>query len=79
MSKKILFILGSYFPAQLGGPNNTIHWQAKTLAKNKLDIYVASLKTGLNKKRIDEYNISLNKENIVDGVKSYYFDYKFNR
>lgn len=71
--------MGSYFPAQSGGPNNTIHWQAKALAKNKLDVYVASLKTGLPNKLIDDYNICLNKENIVEGVKAYYFDYKFNR
>jgi hypothetical protein len=45
---KILYILGSYYPAQSGGPNNTIHWQAKYLSKEDVDVYVASLRGLIN-------------------------------
>ena len=31
----ILFFIGSFFPAQDGGPNNSIYWIAKHLKKNK--------------------------------------------
>ena len=55
---KILYILGSYFPAQMGGPNNTIHWQAKYLSKQGIDVTVASFKTGLKEDNINQYNIN---------------------
>ncbi|WP_420552527.1 glycosyltransferase [Tenacibaculum aiptasiae] len=31
---KILFPIGSFFPAQSGGPSNTIYWHARALKKN---------------------------------------------
>jgi len=76
---KILYILGSYYPAQSGGPNNTIHWQAKYLSKEDVDVYVASLKTGLSKDNINNYNIELNSKNKIEGVNVYYFNYLINR
>ncbi len=76
---KLLYVLGSYYPAQSGGPNNTIHWQAKYLSKNGLEVTVASLKSGLTKDGVENYNIKLNTENDVEGVKAYYFDYLKNR
>ncbi|MDB4056853.1 glycosyltransferase [Candidatus Thioglobus sp.] len=76
---KLLYILGSYFPAQSGGPNNTIHWQAKSLCKKDFDVTVASLKSGLTKENVDEHNIILNDQNVIQGVKAYYFNYRGNR
>ena len=76
---KLLYVLGSYYPAQSGGPNNTIHWQAKYLSKGTFDVSVASLKSGLTQDNINEYKIDLNSKNIVEGVKVYYFDYFLNR
>jgi glycosyltransferase involved in cell wall biosynthesis len=76
---KILYILGSYYPAQSGGPNNSIHWQAKYLSKEGVDVSVASLKTGLTQTDINNYNIQLNSKSKVEGVKAYYFNYFFNR
>ena len=76
---KILYILGSYYPAQSGGPNNLIHWQAKYLSKEGVDVSVASLKTGLTQTDINNYNIQLNSKSKVEGVKAYYFNYFFNR
>lgn len=76
---KLLYILGSYFPAQSGGPNNTIHWQAKYLSKSGEDVTVASLKSGLQQNNINEHNINLNVENNIEGVKAFYFDFFKNR
>ena len=76
---KILYILGSYYPAQSGGPNNSIHWQAKYLSKEGVDVSVASLKTGLSQRDVNNYNIQLNLKSKVEGVKAYYFDYFLNR
>jgi len=68
-----------YYPAQSGGPNNSIHWQAKYLSKEGVDVSVASLKTGLTQTDINNYNIQLNSKSKVEGVKAYYFNYFFNR
>jgi glycosyltransferase involved in cell wall biosynthesis len=76
---KLLYILGSYYPAQSGGPNNSIHWQAKYLSKEGVDVSVASLKTGLSQRDVNNYNIQLNLKSKVEGVKAYYFDYFLNR
>lgn len=76
---KLLYVLGSYFPAQSGGPNNTIHWQAKYLTMKGVDVTVASLKSGLSSEDIFDYNITLNKKNSIEGVKAFYFDYIKNR
>jgi len=75
----ILYVLGSYYPAQQGGPNNTVHWQAKYLSQEGVNITVASLKTGLTEGSIINYNIRLNVENNIEGVSSIYFDYILNR
>lgn len=76
---KLLYVLGSYYPAQSGGPNNTIHWQAKSLVKKGMDVTVVSLKTGLDRENISHYNIDFNKEVNIEGVKAIYFDFFINR
>jgi glycosyltransferase involved in cell wall biosynthesis len=76
---KLLYILGSYYPAQSGGPNNTIHWQAKYLSREGIDVCVASLKTGLSQSNINNHKIELNRKNKIEGVNVYYFNYLINR
>ena len=31
----LLFIVGSFYPAQDGGPNNSLFWLAKNIKNNK--------------------------------------------
>jgi glycosyltransferase involved in cell wall biosynthesis len=75
----ILYVLGSYFPSQQGGPNNTIHWQAKYINNKGLDVTVASLKSGLTDENIENYKIKLNVINNIEGVKTFYFDFFKNK
>ena len=75
----ILYVLGSYFPAQQGGPNNTIHWQAKYLSKNGINVTVASFKSGLTKQNIENYKIKMNVTNNIEGVNALYFDFFKNK
>ena len=75
----ILYVLGSYFPSQQGGPNNTIHWQAKYLSKNRINVTVASFKSELTRKNIENYQIKMNVVNNVEGVKALYFDFFKNK
>ena len=76
---RILYVLGSYFPAQQGGPNNTIHWQAKYLSKNGINVTVASFNSGLTQKNIENYKIKMNATNNIEGVKALYFDFFKNK
>jgi glycosyltransferase involved in cell wall biosynthesis len=76
---KILFVLGSFYPAQSGGPNNSVYWISKELCKNKIDVSVISLKDGLSKNDIKEFNLKINKQNVIDGIKAMYFGYTINR
>jgi glycosyltransferase involved in cell wall biosynthesis len=76
---KLLYVLGSYYPAQSGGPNNTIHWQAKSLVEKGVNVTVVSLKTGLNVENINDFDIVFNKESNVEGVNAIYFDFFKNR
>ena len=74
---KILFVLGSFFPSQSGGPDNTIYWASRDLSKRNFDVTVISLKkindlSGLKKK-----NLKLNYENTLGSIKSWYFPYIF--
>ena len=71
----ILYVVGSYFPSQQGGPNNSIHWQAKYLSKNSINATVVSFKLGLTQQNIENYQIKLNSINTIDGVKALYFDF----
>jgi len=76
---KLLYFLGSFYPAQTGGPSNTTYWAAKELVRRGGDVTVVSLKDGLTSEHYKHYGISLNIENDVDGVKAWYFDYVLSR
>ena len=39
---KVLFPIGSFYPAQSGGPSNTIYWHAKALKKNGINTTVVT-------------------------------------
>jgi len=76
---KLLYVLGSYYPAQSGGPNNTIHWQAKYLSKRGHNVEVAALKDGLTAEHLKRYNIRHGQKKNIEGVTAYYFDYLIHR
>ena len=54
---KILFPLGSFYPAQSGGPNNTIYWMTEALTQQNIDICVVTTNLDILK----SHNVKLNK------------------
>ncbi|MEM8525752.1 MAG: glycosyltransferase, partial [Bacteroidota bacterium] len=44
---KILFPTGSFFPAQTGGPDNTVYWITKALKQQGTEVEVVSTERGL--------------------------------
>ena len=77
----ILFFIGSFFPAQDGGPNNSIYWIAKHLKKNKniKNVDVLTFYKSLSSKNIKKYNIHANKFGTIDNLNVIYFKYYFFR
>ncbi|MEL6943952.1 MAG: glycosyltransferase, partial [Bacteroidota bacterium] len=45
---KILFPTGSFFPAQTGGPDNTVYWITKALKQKNVTVEVVSTERGLS-------------------------------
>lgn len=76
---KLLYVLGSYYPAQMGGPNNTIHWQGKYLTKSGHNVEVAALKDGITDAHMEKFSIKLNSKTDIEGVSAVYFDYLIHR
>jgi glycosyltransferase involved in cell wall biosynthesis len=52
----ILFPIGSFYPAQSGGPNNTIYWITRSLKNNGLHPIIITTDDGIK----PEHNINLN-------------------
>jgi glycosyltransferase involved in cell wall biosynthesis len=75
----ILCILGSFFPAQSGGPNNSVYWMGKALTSAGMNFTVATLKDGLSSADYKRYGIVLNRESRIEGLSVRYFGYLFNR
>ncbi len=46
--KNILFIAGSYYPSQLGGPCNSFYWLAKAIGKSDFNVTVMAMSIGIN-------------------------------
>ena len=69
---KILFPIGSFYPAQVGGPSNTIYWIAKTLAVQSIAVTVVTTSKG-----IDPNRIHFNKWKKMNNVDVIYHDFKF--
>lgn len=69
---KILYPISYFYPAQTGGPANTIYWLAKSISK-EIDVYVVTTVVDIK----DETIISkANKWFIKEGVKIIYTDRK---
>lgn len=54
---KILYPLGSFYPAQSGGPSNTIYWMTEALTQQNIDICVVTTNLDILK----SHNVKLNK------------------
>lgn len=54
---KILFPIGSFYPSQSGGPNNTIYWITKGLEQEGVNALIVTTNHGLQ----PHHNIKLNK------------------
>ena len=76
---KVLFVLGSFFPAQSGGPNNSVYWISKALVKQGVQVSVATLKDGLTSADVKEYSLIENSEARIEGIRATYFGYLFSR
>ena len=48
---KYLFFVGSFFPAQEGGPDNSLYWLSRQLVNDNKDVTVITFKKGLDKKK----------------------------
>ena len=64
---KILFPIGTFYPAQLGGPGNTIYWLAKMLFQRGNEVYV-----GTTDKGIQDTSIRFNQWQVRDCGKVLY-------
>ena len=58
--KRLLFIAGSFYPAQEGGVDNTLFWIAKALASKGVDVTVVTTKKGISDEMKKKSNIRYN-------------------
>jgi glycosyltransferase involved in cell wall biosynthesis len=65
---RILFPIGSFYPAQSGGPNNSIYWLSKMLIKSDHDVYIITTNQGINV----SHNIKLNKWLLSESINVIY-------
>jgi len=73
---KTLFIIGSFFPSQKGGPDSSIFWLAKSLTKASYSQnLVLSFFDGLSSQDIKKFKIKKNKICKIQGVNAIFFDY----
>ena len=70
----LLFIIGTFFPAQAGGPDNSVYWLNKAIlkTKKKYSCLVLSFFHKLELRDIKKYRIKPNKICSIKGV------FKFN-
>ena len=76
---KHLFVLGSFYPAQTGGPSNSIYWLGGALVESGHEVSVAALCDGITPQLLEEHELCLDSKNLVGGIASYYFSYSFSR
>lgn len=78
---KLLFILGTFFPAQAGGPDSSIYWLNKAFLnlRHKCECLVLSFFYSLNQKDIKKYKIVPNKICKINGVKVIFLKFTFFR
>lgn len=63
---KLFFTAGSFYPAQIGGPDNVMYWQAKALVRWGHDVSVATTDDGVGDR------VPLNRWISTDYGKAYY-------
>lgn len=73
----LLFIIGTFFPAQAGGPDNSVYWLNKAILKNKkkYNCLVLSFFHKLELRDINKYRIKPNKICSINGVKVIFFNF----
>jgi len=78
---KLLFIIGTFFPAQAGGPDSSIYWLNKAFLKinNKCECLVLSFFHKLKDEDIKKYNIIPNKICSINGVEVIFFNFFYFR
>ncbi|MBB6458899.1 glycosyltransferase [Flammeovirga kamogawensis] len=64
---KVIFPIFAFYPAQLGGPCNTIYWQAKNLIKKNIRCLVITRNIG-----IEQYDIKFNTSVNIDDIETYF-------
>lgn len=65
---KLFIPIGSFYPAQLGGINNSMYWIAKKMVANGIDVTIIATDTGIT----EEHKITLDKWMNLDGIKVIY-------
>lgn len=74
---KVLYVLGSFYPAQNGGPNNTVFWAAQSMANNNIDVSVVTTSNGLTPNHYNDFKLKNNKCVSLCGISVHYFSYLF--
>ncbi|WP_417800497.1 glycosyltransferase family 4 protein [Tenacibaculum sp.] len=64
---KILFPIGTFYPAQSGGPSNTVYWLAKALVKKNIEVSVVT-----TSKDIKDSSYKFDEWLNIDGIKVCY-------
>ncbi len=59
---QVLFPIGSFFPAQTGGPSSSIYWLSQALTKKGIDVYVVTTNIDIQKGGV-EVNKTIDTEN----------------
>lgn len=78
--KNILFTIGSFYPLQKGGPDNSVYWLTKELSKNKnLEITVLSFFEKEFSNIYSKHNFISNGINKEDSLKIIFLKYFFIR
>jgi glycosyltransferase involved in cell wall biosynthesis len=72
---KILFPIGSFYPAQSGGPNNTIYWLAKRIVLEGHEVEVITTNAGIK----EEHKIALDQSIDLDGIQARYCSTRFHQ
>jgi len=65
---RLLFPIGSFYPSQSGGPNNTVYWIAKAVAENGHIVKVVTTNDGLD----DSHGVKLDEWNDCDKIEVIY-------
>ena len=76
---KMLITIGSFFPAQKGGPDNSVFNLAKVISNNIDDVQIVCLFDSINEKLKKKFLIKENLNSNIANLKVIYFKYYFFR